>query len=47
MTVEQQKIIKSFLSDESGEHGGKELFAVQEEMLITLLITSKTDHKIG
>lgn len=37
MTVEQQKIIKSFSSDESGEHGGKELFAVQEKMLITLI----------
>ncbi len=37
MTVEQQKIIKSFLNDESGEPGGKELFAAQEEMLITLI----------
>ena len=37
MTVEQQKIIKSFLSDESREPGGKELFAVQEEILITLI----------
>ena len=35
--MEQQKIIKSFLNDESREPGGKELFAAQEEMLITLI----------
>ena len=37
MTVEQQKIIKSFLNDESREPGGKELFAAQEKMLVTLI----------
>ena len=37
MTVKQQKIIKSFLNEEFGEAGGKELFAAQEKMLVTLI----------